>query len=91
MAVRLMKQLAIRLSRYTTSSSRWLYRRWERRHEDFLKERSYGEPTGENELGGTTHRNFRAARSLLRNALPHLFTSSTTHMCHEQRIMLKAG
>ena len=56
---------------------RWLgvYRRWERRHEAFLKERSYGEPkAGKKRAWWYTHRNIRAARSLLRNALPHLFT-----------------
>ncbi len=56
---------------------RWLciYRRWERRHTDFLKERSYGEPQiGKKRSWWYTHRNIRAARSLIRNALPHLFT-----------------
>lgn len=56
---------------------RWLcvYRRWERRHADFLKERSYGEPkAGAQRTWWYTHRNIRAARSLIRNALPHLFT-----------------
>ena len=56
---------------------RWLgvYRRWERRHADFLKERSYGEPkAGAMRTWWYTHRNIRAARSLIRNALPHLFT-----------------
>ncbi|TNC93777.1 MAG: hypothetical protein FD118_4262 [Rhodocyclaceae bacterium] len=56
---------------------RWLcvYSRWERRHADFLKERSYGEPkAGKKRTWWYTHRNIRAARSLIRNALPHLFT-----------------
>jgi len=56
---------------------RWLraYRRWEQRHAAFLKERSYGEPkAGKKRSWWYTHRNIRAARSLLRNALPHLFT-----------------
>ena len=56
---------------------RWLraYRRWERRHAAFLKERSYGEPkAGKKRTWGYIHRNIRAARALLRNALPHLFT-----------------
>ena len=56
---------------------RWLcvYRRWERRHSAFLKERSYGEPkAGKKRAWWYTHRNIRAARSLIRNALPHLFT-----------------
>jgi transposase-like protein len=56
---------------------RWLraHRRWERRHATFLKERSYGEPTaGKKRRWWYTHRNIRAARSLIRNALPHLFT-----------------
>ena len=52
-----------------------VYQRWERRHADFLKERSYGEPrVGEKRTWWYTHRNIRAARSLIRNALPHLFT-----------------
>jgi transposase InsO family protein len=56
---------------------RWLraYRRWEQQHAVFLKERSYGEPkAGKKRSWWYTHRNIRAARSLLRNALPHLFT-----------------
>ena len=56
---------------------RWLraYRRWERQHATFLKERSYGEPSaGKKRRWWYTHRNIRAARSLIRNALPHLFT-----------------
>jgi hypothetical protein len=56
---------------------RWLraYRRWERCHSSFLKERSYGEPkAGKKRAWWYTHRNIRAARSLIRNALPHLFT-----------------
>jgi len=56
---------------------RWLcvYRRWERRHAAFLKERSYGEPlAGRRRTWWYTHRNIRAARSLIRNALPYLFT-----------------
>jgi len=57
--------------------NRWLcvYRRWEHRHTDFLKERSYGEPqSGKKRTWWYTHRNIRATRSLIRNALPHLFT-----------------
>lgn len=56
---------------------RWLraYRRWEHRHAAFLKECSYGEAkAGKKRLWWYTHRNIRAVRSLLRNALPHLFT-----------------
>ena len=56
---------------------RWLraYRHWEQRHAAFLKERSYGEPkAGKKRTWWYTHRNIRAAGSLLRNALPHLFT-----------------
>ena len=56
---------------------RWLraYRRWERQHATFLKERSDGEPSaGKKRRWWYTHRNIRAARSLIRNALPHLFT-----------------
>lgn len=62
---------------------RWLraYRRWEHRHAIFLKERSYGEPqAGKKRIWWYTHRNIRAVRSLLRNALPHLFT----FVCHPQ-------
>jgi len=56
---------------------RWLraHRRWEHRHVAFLKERGYGEAkAGKKRLWWYTHRNIRAVRSLLRNALPHLFT-----------------
>lgn len=56
---------------------RWLrvYRRWERRHAAFLKERSHGESKArEKRNWWYTHRSIRAARSLVRNALPHLFT-----------------
>jgi len=56
---------------------RWLavYRRWERRHADFLRERSEGDPVpGKRRRWWYTHRNIRAARSLIRNSLPHLFT-----------------
>lgn len=63
--------------RTSKQRGRWLcvYRRWERRHADFLKERSYGEPLmGRKRTWWYTHRNIRAARSLIRNALPHLFT-----------------
>lgn len=71
--------LVKRLFRVHTSKQRgrWLcvYHRWERRHADFLKERSYGEPLmGRKRTWWYTHRNIRAARSLIRNALPHLFT-----------------
>lgn len=63
--------------RTSKQRGRWLcvYRRWERRHAGFLKERSYGEPlAGRKRTWWYTHRNIRAARSLIRNALPHLFT-----------------
>ena len=56
---------------------RWLalYRRWERRHDAFLIERSEGEPDpGKKRRWWYAHRNIRAARSLIRNALPNLFT-----------------
>jgi len=56
---------------------RWVrsYRCWERKHATFLKERSYGEPkTGKKRTWWYTHRNVRAVRSLIRNAMPHLFT-----------------
>jgi len=56
---------------------RWVrsYRCWERKHDAFLKERSYGEPkTGKKRTWWYTHRNVRAVRSLIRNAMPHLFT-----------------
>ena len=50
---------------------RWIraFRYWDRRHEKFLKDRSYGS-------GGRwwyTHRKLRGTRSLLRNAIPDLF------------------
>lgn len=48
----------------------WLesLRSWERRHAEFLKERTYGESGW-----WYTHRKLRAVRSLLRNAAPDLF------------------
>jgi len=50
---------------------RWLraYRHWLKRHEAFLKERSY-----HGKCWWYTHRKLRAVRSLLTNSLPHLFT-----------------
>lgn len=50
---------------------RWVrrFRRWHRRHEEFLKERSYA-PSGH---WWYTHRRLRGTRSLLKNALPDLF------------------
>lgn len=50
---------------------RWVrkFRRWCKRHDTFLKERSYG-PTGK---WWYTHRLLRGTRSLLKNALPDLF------------------
>lgn len=44
---------------------------WEQQYADFLKERSYSPETGR---WWYTHRTVRAARSHLRNAIPHLFT-----------------
>lgn len=54
---------------------RWIrsYRRWQKRHGTFLKERSY-HFFGNKKRWWYTHRNVRAARSLLKNSLPHLFT-----------------
>jgi len=47
------------------------FQAWEERYADFLKERSYSSETGR---WWYTHRTLRAARSHVRNALPHLFT-----------------
>jgi len=57
---------------------RWLrrYRRWERRSAAFLDERTISTqrtPTGRLK-SWFTHKKLRAARSLIQNALPHLFT-----------------
>lgn len=57
---------------------RWLrqYRHWERRFARFLDERTttnHWTPTGR-QRSWFTHKQLRAARSLIRNALPHLFT-----------------
>jgi len=50
---------------------RWVraFHSWERRHERFLKDRTYG-PSGR---WWYTHRKLRGVRSLLRNAIPDLF------------------
>lgn len=50
---------------------RWIrsYRQWVRRHDCFLKERSW-----HGRRWWYTHRKIRAVRSLLTNSLPHLFT-----------------
>lgn len=65
------------------------YRHWEKQYAGFLKQRSGGKSpknedasvgngdqstTGHKRTWWYTHRNLRAARSLIRNALPHLFT-----------------
>jgi hypothetical protein len=57
----------------TADANRWIKRfhTWEQQYADFLKERSYAPETGR---WWYTHRTLRAARSHLRNALPHLFT-----------------
>lgn len=68
--LRLINQLfAIRTRR---QKRRWIrtFKRWQRRHWQFLKERSYN-PDGSH--WWYTHRKVRAVRSLLRNALPDLF------------------
>jgi len=54
---------------------RWiaLFEQWEHRHEKLLKERTYGDGSSSRRWW-YTHRNLRAVRSLIRNALPHLFT-----------------
>lgn len=50
---------------------RWIrsFRYWCKRHDKFLKERSYG-PTGR---WWYTHRRLRGTRSLIKNAIPDLF------------------
>jgi hypothetical protein len=57
----------------TADANRWIKRfhTWEQQYADFLKERSYAPETGR---WWYTHRTLRAARSHLKNALPHLFT-----------------
>lgn len=53
---------------------RWLrsYRRWRKKHDTFLKERTTGVRT--KRRWWYTHRKLRAVRSLISNSLPHLFT-----------------
>lgn len=53
---------------------RWcaVFALWEERHARFLKEKTY--PTNSTQRPWYTHRTLRAARSHIKNALPHLFT-----------------
>lgn len=54
---------------------RWVrvFRRWQRKYDRFLRERTYYEVYGRRRWW-YTHRSLRAVRSHLQNALPHLFT-----------------
>lgn len=56
---------------------RWVrkFHKWFKRHNTFLKERSYG-PSGK---WWYTHRKLRGTRSLLKNAIPDLFRFVTDH------------
>lgn len=55
---------------------RWIraYRRWWRRHDTFLKERTIGQQPGKKRTWWYTHKRIRSVRALLDNALPELFT-----------------
>lgn len=61
---------ALLLVRTAAQRDEWLesLRKWESRHANFLKERTYGDNGW-----WYTHRKLRAVRSLLRNAAPDLF------------------
>lgn len=60
------------LVRTLRQKRRWIrsFRRWQRRHNLFLKERSW---SPEGTRWWYTHRKLRAVRSLLRNSIPDLF------------------
>lgn len=55
---------------------RWVrtYRRWRKRYDRFLKERTIGEQPGKKRTWWYTHKRIRSVRTLLDNALPELFT-----------------
>ena len=55
---------------------RWLrkFRHWMKKYATFMAERTYGENKKNKRNWWYTHKNLRAARSLFKNALPHLFT-----------------
>ena len=55
---------------------RWVraYRRWRKRHTQFLKERTIGEQPGKKRTWWYTHKRIRSVRTLLDNALPEMFT-----------------
>ncbi len=55
---------------------RWIraYRRWRKRYDHFLKERTVGEQPGKRRTWWYTHKRIRSVRTLLDNALPDLFT-----------------
>lgn len=55
---------------------RWVrkYRRWRKRYDSFLKERTIGQQPGKRRTWWYTHKRIRSVRTLLDNALPELFT-----------------
>lgn len=55
---------------------RWVraYRRWRKQHNQFLKERTFGEQPEKKRTWWYTHKRIRSVRTLLDNALPELFT-----------------
>lgn len=76
-AGRILRCLVLVLPRVRTrrQKRRWVraFRKWQRRSDRFLKERTYYETAGRRRWW-YTHRTLRVVRSHLRNALPHLFT-----------------
>jgi len=54
---------------------RWLrrFKHWMKKYAIFMAERTYGENKKSKRNWWYTHKNLRAARSLIKNALPHLF------------------
>lgn len=64
------------LVRTRRKKRRWTraYRRWRKRYDTFLKERTVGQQPGKKRTWWYTHKRIRSVRALLDNALPELFT-----------------
>ena len=55
---------------------RWirLFNRWNKKHDKYLKERSFGVKPSGKQIWWYTHNRLRSCRSLIKNSLPDLFT-----------------
>lgn len=55
---------------------RWirLFNRWSKKHDKYLKERSFGVKPSGKQTWWYRHKRLRSCRSLIKNALPYLFT-----------------